>query len=210
MHLDFLGDGTATIHMPSYLQSAIDESNLPITKAAATPAAASLLHIESASPLLPITHARTFHSVIAKLIYTGTRACTDILLALGFLCSRVSAPNPISTKTMKAQSKWRATAKHHAGNGPAISISGIFLSRTTLSANPSLSSIALPASCLQTTSPNPFKVPSFVFSVPSSSVSSPLANYPPPHPRQGTRSVLIKGTVKRQLNPNPRRSTPQN
>jgi hypothetical protein len=28
MHLHFLGDGTATVHMPSYLQSAIDESGL--------------------------------------------------------------------------------------------------------------------------------------------------------------------------------------
>jgi hypothetical protein len=92
MHLDFLGDGTATIHMPSYLQSAINESNLPITKAAPTPAAASLLHIEAASPLLPLTRAHTFHSVVAKLIYAGTRARTDILLALGFLCSCVSAP----------------------------------------------------------------------------------------------------------------------
>jgi Reverse transcriptase (RNA-dependent DNA polymerase) len=92
MHLDFLDDGTATIHMPSYLQSAIDESGLPINKAAATPAAASLLHIEAASPLLPIPRARTFHSVVAKLIYAGTCARTDILLALGFLCSRVRAP----------------------------------------------------------------------------------------------------------------------
>jgi Reverse transcriptase (RNA-dependent DNA polymerase) len=92
MHLDFIGDGTATIHMPSYLQSAIDESNLPITKAAPTPAATSLLHIEAASPLLPLPRARTFHSVVAKLIYAGTSTRTDILLALGFLCSRVSAP----------------------------------------------------------------------------------------------------------------------
>jgi Reverse transcriptase (RNA-dependent DNA polymerase) len=92
MHLHFLGDGTATVHMPSYLQSAIDDSGLPIIKAAPTPAAASLLHIEQSSPLLPVSRARTFHSVVAKLIYAGTRARTDILLALGFLCSRVSAP----------------------------------------------------------------------------------------------------------------------
>jgi hypothetical protein len=92
MHLHFLGDGTATVHMPSYLQSAIDDSGLPITKPAPTPAAASLLHIEQSLPLLPIGCARTFHSVVAKLIYAGTRAHTDILLALGFLCSRVSAP----------------------------------------------------------------------------------------------------------------------
>jgi Reverse transcriptase (RNA-dependent DNA polymerase) len=92
MHLHFLGDGTATVHMPSYLQSAIDDSGLPITKSAPTPAGASLLHIEQSSPLLPIGRVRTFHSVVAKLIYAGTQARTDILLALGFLCSCVSTP----------------------------------------------------------------------------------------------------------------------
>jgi hypothetical protein len=92
MHLHFLGDGTATVHMSSYLQSAINDSGLPITKPSPTPAAASLLHIEQSSPLLPVGHACTFHSVVAKLIYAGTRARTDILLALGFLYSRVSAP----------------------------------------------------------------------------------------------------------------------
>jgi Reverse transcriptase (RNA-dependent DNA polymerase) len=92
MHLHFLGDGTVTVHMPSYIQSAIDESGLQITKSAPTPAAASLLHIEASSPLLPTARARVFHSVVAKLIYAATRARADILLALGFLHSRVSAP----------------------------------------------------------------------------------------------------------------------
>jgi Reverse transcriptase (RNA-dependent DNA polymerase) len=92
MHLHFLDDGTVTVHMPSYLQSTIDKSGHPITKSAPMPAAASLLHIEASSPLLPHARARTFHSVVAKLIYAATRACSDILLALGFLCSCVSAP----------------------------------------------------------------------------------------------------------------------
>jgi Reverse transcriptase (RNA-dependent DNA polymerase) len=92
MHLDYLGDGTVTIHMPSYLHGAINDSGLSITKSSPTPAAASLLHIEMKSPLLNEAQARTFHSVVAKLIYVGTRARSDILLALGFLCSRVSTP----------------------------------------------------------------------------------------------------------------------
>jgi hypothetical protein len=92
MHLHYLGDGTVTVHMPSYLHGAIDDSGLQITKSSPTPAAASLLHIEKKSPLLNPAQARTFHSVVARLIYVGTRARSDILLALGFLCSRVSAP----------------------------------------------------------------------------------------------------------------------
>jgi Reverse transcriptase (RNA-dependent DNA polymerase) len=92
MHLHYLGDGTVTVHMPSYLHGAIDDSGLQITKSSPTPASASLLHIEKKSPLLNPAQARTFHSVVARLIYVGTRARSDILLALGFLCSRVSAP----------------------------------------------------------------------------------------------------------------------
>jgi hypothetical protein len=78
--------------MPSYLHGAIDDSGLSITKSSPTPAAASLLRIEKKSPLFNPGQARTFHSVEARLIYVGTRAHSDILLALGFLCSRVSAP----------------------------------------------------------------------------------------------------------------------
>jgi hypothetical protein len=58
---------------------------------APTPAATSLLHIRAASPPLPQDRARTFHSVLAKLIYPSTQARTDILLPLGFLCRHVSA-----------------------------------------------------------------------------------------------------------------------
>jgi Reverse transcriptase (RNA-dependent DNA polymerase) len=72
MHLNYLGDGTVTVHMPSYLHSAIDDSGLPITKSSPTPAAASLLHIKKKSPPLNPTQARTFHSVVAHLIYVGT------------------------------------------------------------------------------------------------------------------------------------------
>jgi hypothetical protein len=92
MHLNYLGDGMVTIHMPSYLHGAIDDSGLSITKTSPTPTAASLLHIEKKSPPLHPAQARIFHSVVARLIYVGTRARSDILLALGFLCSRVSAP----------------------------------------------------------------------------------------------------------------------
>jgi Reverse transcriptase (RNA-dependent DNA polymerase) len=92
MHITYHCDGTASIHMPSYINEAISESGLNITKAATTPAAINLLVVDPTSPLLPPAKARVFHSVVAKLIYVGTRARTDILLALSFLCGRVSAP----------------------------------------------------------------------------------------------------------------------
>ena len=78
--------------MPSYIREAIDESEFDVTSAAQSPCGNTLLTIDDQSPLLSDTAARRFHSIVAKLIYVGTRACTDILLALSFLCGRVSAP----------------------------------------------------------------------------------------------------------------------
>jgi hypothetical protein len=92
MTIKYLGDGTATIHMPSYISEAISESGLDVSKTVKTPCSNSLLAIDEASPLLPQAKAKLFHRIVAKLIYVGTRACTDILLALSFLCGCVSAP----------------------------------------------------------------------------------------------------------------------
>jgi hypothetical protein len=92
MHITYLSDGTATVHMPSYINEAIHESNLDLGTPAPTPCCNNLFNIDPDSPLLPPNRARVFHSVVAKLIYVGTRARTDILLALSFLCSRVSCP----------------------------------------------------------------------------------------------------------------------
>jgi Reverse transcriptase (RNA-dependent DNA polymerase) len=53
MNIKYMGDGTATIHMPSYISEAIDESGLDVTKTASTPCASTLLDVDTDSPLLP-------------------------------------------------------------------------------------------------------------------------------------------------------------
>jgi hypothetical protein len=90
MHIKYTNNGTAVITMRSYLQEAIDESGLEITRKAATPAKKDLFEIDINSPALDKKEAEVFHSVVAKLLYVATRARTDILLAVGFLCTRVS------------------------------------------------------------------------------------------------------------------------
>jgi hypothetical protein len=101
MDIVYLGDGTATIHMPSYITEAIDESGLDITSSATSPCAGTLYDVDINSPLLPPDKAKTFHSVVAKLIYVGTRARTDILLALSFLCGRVASPTKEDEQKLK-------------------------------------------------------------------------------------------------------------
>jgi Reverse transcriptase (RNA-dependent DNA polymerase) len=92
MTITYHCDGTASIHMPTYIQEAIDESGLNIKKSCATPCASTLFSVDPDSPLLESERADTFHRIVAKLIYVGIRTRTDILLALSFLCSRVSSP----------------------------------------------------------------------------------------------------------------------
>lgn len=101
MNIKYLNDGTATIHMPSYIQEAVVDSGLEISGSPPSPCANSLFSLDRAAPPLSEARAKTFHSIVAKLIYVGTRARTDILLALSFLCGRVTAPTTQDEKKLQ-------------------------------------------------------------------------------------------------------------
>jgi hypothetical protein len=90
MHITYNADGTADIIMRDYLEEAIAESGLEIMRTAATPAKRDLFDIDAQATPLTTKESETFHSVVAKLLYVATRARTDILLAVSFLCTRVS------------------------------------------------------------------------------------------------------------------------
>ena len=90
MNIKYTEQQTAEISMKCYLEEAIEESKMDITGTANTPATRTLFEVDDASPLLNKDDAEIFHSVVAKLLYVATRARMDILLAVGFLCSRVS------------------------------------------------------------------------------------------------------------------------
>ena len=90
MHINYKDNGTAEITMRDYLEESIVESGLDITRTATTPAKRDLFDINESSPRLENKEAETFHSVVAKLLYVAIRARPDILLAISFLCTRVS------------------------------------------------------------------------------------------------------------------------
>jgi hypothetical protein len=85
-------DATVSASMKTYLEEAISESELQITKLAATPAKKYLFEIDETLPVLDKREAEVFHSIVAKLLYVATRARPDILLAISFLCKRVARP----------------------------------------------------------------------------------------------------------------------
>ena len=93
--------GTATISMASYLQEAIEESGMRIERTVATPASRDIFDIDQTARPLDKDDAEVFHRIVAKLVYVATRARMDILLAVGFLCTRVSKSTSQDQKKLK-------------------------------------------------------------------------------------------------------------
>ena len=85
-------DKSVSIGMKSYLKEAIAESQLGICRSAATPATKTLFEIDPNSQPLVEAEARIFHSVVSKLLYVSLRGRPDLLVAISFLTTRVSAP----------------------------------------------------------------------------------------------------------------------
>jgi len=90
MKIRYTDVGTAVVTMKEYLKEAIQESGMDITRVAATPARKNLFDVDEKSKTLGKLDSEVFHSVVAKLLYVSIRARMDILLAIGFLCTRVS------------------------------------------------------------------------------------------------------------------------
>ena len=81
---------TVQILMQSYLNEAIQQSQLDVRHPAATPATKGLFEVDpQAAPLSP-SEADQFRSVVCKLLYVALRGRPDVLLAVVFLASRVA------------------------------------------------------------------------------------------------------------------------
>jgi hypothetical protein len=90
MSFTFNKDTTVTISMKEYVQQCITESHLHVARKAASPAKKDLFEINKSLSMVPKDQADTFHSVVAKLLFVSLHGRPDILLAVSFLCTRVS------------------------------------------------------------------------------------------------------------------------
>ncbi|KAI2509413.1 Reverse transcriptase (RNA-dependent DNA polymerase) [Fragilaria crotonensis] len=90
MKIRYTDEKTAIITMKDYLSEAIAESGLVISRPASTPANGNLFEVDEKSKRLGKKESEAFHSVSAKLLYVSLRARVDLLLAIAFLCTRVS------------------------------------------------------------------------------------------------------------------------
>jgi hypothetical protein len=90
MNIKYTDERTAIITMKDYLREAIAESELGIKRQAATPATRELFEVDEKAARLPERRSDVFHRIVTKLLYVAIRARMDMLLAVGFLCTRVS------------------------------------------------------------------------------------------------------------------------
>jgi hypothetical protein len=90
MNITFLPNKTVRINMVDYITEAILDLGDDVSMSATTPALKNLFEIhEDAAPLAQ-PKSDLFHSIVAKLLYVTKRGRPDILLAIAFLCTRVS------------------------------------------------------------------------------------------------------------------------
>jgi hypothetical protein len=91
MHIQYTEENTAVITMKTYLEEAITESGLDISRHASTPTTRTLFEVNKVLELLgKDEESEAFHSVVEKLLYVSLRARVNLLVAVAFLCTRVS------------------------------------------------------------------------------------------------------------------------
>ena len=95
MEIKFLKNKRVAIGMKEYILAALERFLEDITKNAATPAKDNLFEVREdreVNPHLPEDKAKCFQSVVPLLLYICKRCRLDIMLPIGFLCTRVKSP----------------------------------------------------------------------------------------------------------------------
>ena len=91
MHWDFSKPGEVKVTMDGFIKELIIESSIKGT--ARTPAANHLFEIRDNATKLDKDQKKTFHTLVAKLLYLSKRVRPDLLLAVSFLTTRVQDPD---------------------------------------------------------------------------------------------------------------------
>jgi len=93
MEINFFKNKRVAIGIKEYILAALERCLEDITKNAATPAKDNLLEVREdmeVNPHLPEYKAKCFQSVVPLLYICRCRL--DIMLPIGFLCTRVKSP----------------------------------------------------------------------------------------------------------------------
>jgi hypothetical protein len=106
MKITLRADKTVKINMEDYVKEAIVDSLEDVSVGATTPAHKNLFDINPESTPLDKVKAERFHSIVAKLLYISKRGRPDVLLAVAFLCTRVSCSTDEDWRKLKRLSQY--------------------------------------------------------------------------------------------------------
>ena len=90
MDVEFMDNCTVKILMKEYITECFEAFGEKIDKKASTPGKHNLFDIKEVSSLLTEDKMKTFHHIVAQLLYVSKRASVDIDLVVSYLCTRVS------------------------------------------------------------------------------------------------------------------------
>ena len=94
MKMDFSTPGQVILSMPEYINTLIKEIPSDLLKGASTtPAAGHLFTTNPDAQKLSEDQASEYHHLAAKILYFAKRTQPDLLLAVSFLCTRVTTPD---------------------------------------------------------------------------------------------------------------------
>ena len=88
MTISFETPGRAVVSMQGFVDEFVND--YPGDKKVNTPSNNELFDIQDEDVLVSETDRKSFHTIVAKLLYLGKRIRPDILLTVGFLCTRVT------------------------------------------------------------------------------------------------------------------------
>jgi hypothetical protein len=91
--IDFETDGIVKISATAHIDRALELYGGDVKAGAKTPASAGLFTVDNDSPSLEEGKRKVFHSVFATLLWVGTMARPDILVALSYLGKRTTKAN---------------------------------------------------------------------------------------------------------------------
>lgn len=101
MSLDFSSPGEVAVSMVVYTIEIIEQAPAEWTGEATTPAANHLFEVRDEAIKLEEERANLFHHIVAKALFLCKRARPDLHLAVGFLCTRVQAPDEDDWKKLR-------------------------------------------------------------------------------------------------------------
>lgn len=101
MKFNFEHPGEVAVTMFDYVGKIVYEAPEDWSGTAATPATGRLFDTDATKAKLEETRAALFHHIVAKLLFLCKRARPDIQLVVGFLCTRVKAPDEDDWKKLR-------------------------------------------------------------------------------------------------------------